>query len=318
VCVYVCAFVCVRVPRVDPAHAGLYRARVGQAFTECVRIGVLRTLAPLGACDAVSAADKEALAAMCPALYRPTPAAALGAGACCGVRVGAKHECARQHRPRCATRRRRTRARAWPWPRRFTRSHPRTARRVGWARPTHANVHTPRLPAFLPPPSHQWAVMHAGEHGFAVVAPPPFYPGPCTFCPAPSWPSVRCACLCAGAGGGAGSGSGSGSASPVPGTPTGSSVSGHSGGTASPAPPSLKRGRDAMEADSGPAPPPDRSKPQLRLDTVASSALARLSGAADGGAALGPLSRANVPRLSAWLRPRDAPHAATPGAPACL
>jgi hypothetical protein len=74
--------------RVDPPNLDLYRARVGLAFNECVRVGVLRTLAPLGACEALAAADKEVLKAVCPALYRTgpppppvqTPTGAAGAG----------------------------------------------------------------------------------------------------------------------------------------------------------------------------------------------------------------------------------------------
>ncbi len=74
--------------RVDPPNLDLYRARVGLAFNECVRVGVLRTLAPLGACEALAPADKEVLRAVCPALYRTgappppvqTPTGAAGAG----------------------------------------------------------------------------------------------------------------------------------------------------------------------------------------------------------------------------------------------
>jgi hypothetical protein len=59
--------------RIDPPNLDLYRARVALAFNECQRVGVLRTLAPLGTCDTLPASDKEVLKAICPALYRPAP-----------------------------------------------------------------------------------------------------------------------------------------------------------------------------------------------------------------------------------------------------
>ena len=75
-------------PRIDPPNLDLYRARVALAFNECQRVGVLRTLAPLGTCDTLPASDKEVLKAICPALYRPAPpqtGASPGGGAAAGA-----------------------------------------------------------------------------------------------------------------------------------------------------------------------------------------------------------------------------------------
>ena len=74
----------------DVANADYYKSKVSLAFTDCLRVGVVRTLSPIAACDVLSAADKEALKAMCPALYKPASAApppvsasaASGSGVC--------------------------------------------------------------------------------------------------------------------------------------------------------------------------------------------------------------------------------------------